>query len=95
MAERGGQPGNENAKKAKIWQQAIKRALARKASSNVDGGLDMVADNLVDAAIDNKDQWAIKEIGDRIDGKSVQAIEGTGEGGTFTITITQDDETVL
>lgn len=95
MAERGGQPGNENAKNGKIWQQAIKRALARKAKSNVDAGLDKVADNLVKAATDGKDQWAIKEIGDRIDGKSVQAVEGTGDNGLFTILISTDDESVL
>lgn len=93
---KGGAPeGNENAKNGKIWQQAIKRALARKAESNVDKGLDKIADKLVDAAADKGDQWAIKEIGDRIDGKSVQAVEGTGENGLFTIAFTKLDEDVL
>jgi hypothetical protein len=95
MAERGGQLGNENAKNGKIWQQAIKRALARKAKGTIHDGLDKIADNLVEAASDKADQWAIKEIGDRLDGKPAQSIEGTGAGGIFTITITSDDETVL
>jgi len=76
MATTGAQPGNQNARKAKLWEQAIKRALARKSEDSVDKGLDQCADKLVAAAIDDGDQWALKEIGDRIDGKVPQAIIG-------------------
>lgn len=41
-----------------------------------------VADKLVELAIAG-DMQAIKEIGDRIDGKPVQVTEGPGEGGAF------------
>ncbi len=79
--ERGAQPGNGNAKKGAEWRQAIKRALTRVADSNdPDGeisyrrGLDIVADKFV-AAASNGDAWAMKELGDRIDGKPKQSIE--------------------
>ena len=75
MAEKGGQPGNQNAVRAKRWREAILRALARK-SGSVDAGLDAAADKLVALAIDDGDKWAMEDIGDRIDGKPAQAIVG-------------------
>ena len=63
---------NNNAGKAKLFESALKRALAR-SGKNVDGGLNDVCDMLVAAAVDGH-QWAIKEIADRIDGKSAQSI---------------------
>lgn len=71
--------GNTNAKKARIWEQAIKRALARKANSTVDAGLDKLADQLVSMAIDDKQPWAMIEVGNRMDGKPAQAIVGDSE----------------
>lgn len=68
--------GNQYAAKVKRWQKAIERALARYANENVDAGLDQAADVLVKAAIEEKQQWALKEIGDRIEGKAVQPIAG-------------------
>ena len=78
--------GNKNAKNAKIWQQAIKRALARASGENVDAGLDKGADALVKSFIAGE-QWAIKEVGERLDGKSVQAIEGTGDNGEIPLSM--------
>jgi hypothetical protein len=72
--------GNQNARKAKIWEQAIKRALARKANSTIDDGLDGLADKLVEAAASGE-AWAIKEIGDRLDGKPAQSTELSGPDG--------------
>lgn len=77
MSSSGGQLGNQNAKKAKIWEQAIKRALSR-ASGSIDSGLDTLADKLV-AAAQNGDQWALIEVGNRLDGKPAQAIVGGDE----------------
>ena len=62
--------GNNAAKNKGIYQSALKRALAR-SKGNVDGGLNAVADKLVEAALEGE-QWAIKEIADRIDGKPAQ-----------------------
>lgn len=72
--------GNQNAKKAKVWEQAIKRALARYSGESVDAGLDKLADRMVKAAMEEGDNVAaaqiIERIGDRIDGKPAQAIVG-------------------
>ena len=70
--------GNDNKVKNKPWADAIARALARKAEGNKEGGLNLVADQLVTAAI-NGDQWAIKEIGDRSDGKAAQSVTVAGD----------------
>jgi hypothetical protein len=69
--ESGAQPGNDNATKGALFNSALKRALAR-AGKNVDGGLNTVCDLLVKAA-GNGEQWAIKEIADRIDGRPHQS----------------------
>lgn len=66
----GGQPDNDNAKKGMQYNSALKRALARSGNS-VDGGLNKVCDQLVKAAIGGE-QWAIKEVADRIDGRPAQ-----------------------
>lgn len=70
--------GNQNAKNAKLFQQALKRALARKTSTNVDAGLDKGAEKLVDAFFAGE-QWAIKEVADRIDGKPAQQMTVAGD----------------
>lgn len=75
MATTGGQPGNQNAARAKKWREAIMRALARK-SGSVDAGLDAAADKLAALAIDDGDKWAMEEIGNRLDGKPAQALIG-------------------
>ena len=66
----GAQPGNQNAVKGALFNSALKRALAR-AGKNVDGGLNKVCDQLVAAAI-NGEQWAVREVADRMDGKPAQ-----------------------
>ncbi len=67
--------GNQNAKKAKRWQKAIERALSRASGADIDTGLDKAADMLV-AAANIGEQWALRELGDRIDGKPAQVIAG-------------------
>jgi hypothetical protein len=69
--------GNKNAQKAKLWEQALKRALARAGNATVDSGLDKVADKTVNAALAGE-RWAIQEIGERLDGKAAQTIEHSG-----------------
>jgi hypothetical protein len=76
--------GNQNGRKAKIWEQAIKRALARYSGSTVDAGLDLLATRMVKAAIEHGDDTAAamiaEKIGDRLDGKPAQAIIGGEDG---------------
>ncbi len=79
MATSGGQPGNQNAKKGRLWQEAIKRAVARKFNGDLNHGLDSLAEKLVEA-VSEGDLPALKEFGDRIDGKPAQAIVGGDEG---------------
>lgn len=79
---RGAPKGNQNGRKAKIWEQALKRALARYAGSTVDAGLDKLADRMVKAAMEGDDAASVmiaEKIGDRMDGKPVQAVAGDEE----------------
>lgn len=66
--------GNRNAARAKIWSAAIERALARR--SSVDGRimLDALAEKLI-ALAEAGDLAALREIGDRLEGKPKQMIE--------------------
>ena len=77
--------GNQNAAKGAEWREAIKRALTRASAKLKDNdeigwrrGLDSVADKFIAAAEDGE-PWAMKEIGDRIDGKPAQSVDLTGE----------------
>lgn len=62
--------GNNNAAKGKLWTDAIKRALARR-SDTVEGGLNDLADTFIEA-VANGDAWAMRELGDRLEGKPAQ-----------------------
>ena len=70
----GGAPvGNQNAAKGKMFEGALKRALARN-----DGSLNKIADELVSKAITGE-QWAVQMVADRLDGKAKQQIVGGDE----------------
>ena len=77
---RGGQPGNDNASRGKPWRAAIDRALAQKDGKK----LRAIADKLIDLAAEG-DMAAIRELGDRLDGKAAQAI--IGEDGSAPIVV--------
>lgn len=74
----GAPVGNQNAKKGRLWADAIKRAVARKYNGDLNHGLDTLAEKLIDA-VATGDLPAIKEFGDRMDGKPAQAIVGDDE----------------
>ena len=78
MAKRGGQPGNDNATKNMPWRDAINRALARYAEGDKDGGLNRLADKLI-AKCEEGDLAALKELGDRVEGKAAQVINVGGQ----------------
>lgn len=69
--------GNKNAARAKVWHAAIMRALERRDQSRSDGikELDALADKLL-ALVASGDLPALKELGDRLDGKPAQIIAG-------------------
>ena len=83
MAEVGGQPGNQNAAKGKRWAAAIDRALERRYEKNASlkdaqEALDALAEQLLLKA-DDGDMAALKELGDRIEGKPAQSVTVSGD----------------
>lgn len=67
--------GNQNAKKAKVWSDAIRKALAGDKTR-----INRLAQALLDKA-ESGDMAALKELGDRLEGKPVQAHEVGGDEG--------------
>jgi hypothetical protein len=87
MAQRGGQPGNTNAAKAKRWVEAIERHLTQNPDQ-----LRKIAEATVQAAMDGQ-AWAVTEIGNRLDGKPVQQVDMSGDLNlTRTLRDLTDDE---
>ena len=78
--------GNKNGAGKREWSEAIRRAVARRGKGK-EGGLNHLADKLLDK-VEEGDMTAIKEFGDRYEGKVPQAIEGTGENGELSIGLT-------
>ena len=70
--------GNNNAAKGAQWREAVLCALKAYEDDSVKRGaaLKAVGKKLIAMALDG-DIQAIKEIGDRLDGKAVQAVDNT------------------
>lgn len=76
----GAPRGNQNKNKGKRWSGALRKALTLFENDKVKGGqaLDKIALEVVGAAVDRTDdnwQFAVKEIGMRLDGKPTERIE--------------------
>lgn len=65
----GAPPKNRNGAHPRMWRDALRRCLARNS-----GQIDRIAKALCCAA-ENGDIGAIKELGDRLDGRAVAEIE--------------------
>lgn len=80
MAWEEGKSGNPEGRPrhVKPWKEAILRAIKRREEADPHA-LDKLADKLI-AGVDQGDIAAIKEFGDRLDGKVPQAIIGGDEG---------------
>lgn len=75
------------AKSDKLWRDAIHRAVKeRREGKGRPQALENLARKLVDAGLDG-DVAALKEIGDRLDGKAVQPISGDAEGPPVTFVV--------
>ena len=74
----GAPKGNNNGGKGRDWLGAIQHALNDYSKGKVARGLALreIAKTLITKAIDG-DMAAIKEIGDRLDGKAHQTLEAT------------------
>lgn len=70
--------GNQYAAKSKRWTAAIDRAIAKR--SKVEGveALDTLAEKLLEQ-VDAGDVSAIKELGDRLEGKPAQSVTLSGD----------------
>jgi hypothetical protein len=64
----------------KFWSEAVRLAVYREAEGDGEKRkrLNIIADKLCKLAMDG-DMQAIKEIGDRLDGKPAQALQHSGE----------------
>ena len=65
--------GNRNQSKTKPWADAIRRALARREKTGKGADLNRLAEALLDKAAEG-DLTALRELGDRLDGRPSQAI---------------------
>lgn len=72
-------------KSEKPWRDALQRAVKRRSEGKGSPqALDRLADRLVATALEG-DVAALKEIGDRLDGKPTQQIDhGAAQGGSVT-----------
>lgn len=89
MSQMGAPVGNRNAAKAKVWHAAIMRALDKRGAGDRMAALDELAGKLLDL-VEKGDLAALKEFGDRLDGKPAQAIthQGDDEGGPVRVGMT-------
>lgn len=91
--------GNQNAVKAKRWQQAIDRALEKRSKAAGIAELDRLAEEFLDTVLrmgngENPSVTGYKELGDRLDGRSGQEITGADGGPLVIIQAVAHDESV-
>lgn len=67
--------GNQNAAKGRLWAAAINRALEKRANGDKVKALEELAERLLLQA-ESGDLQALKELGDRLDGKPKQTVGG-------------------
>jgi len=70
----GAPAGNNNYLKGRRWKDAINRALEKRSAALGVEALDELAEKLL-AMAEAQDIQALKELGDRLDGKPSQAID--------------------
>lgn len=78
--------GNQYAAKARRWTEAIERAISKRSKVSGLEALDQLAEQLL-VKVDEGDTTAIKELGDRLEGKVPQAIVGPGADGEHEMVI--------
>lgn len=84
-------PTGKNGHEKKPWSDAIRRALAKRELTGSGADLNALAEKLIDKAAEG-DMTALKELADRLDGKSVQQIAGA-DGGPIEATFRWATET--
>ena len=83
-----GQSGNPagRPKRAKLWSEAIQRAIKRRETTDPQA-LEKLADRLL-SKVDDGDVAAMREFGDRLEGKVPQAIVGNADEDSINLTHT-------
>lgn len=66
--------GNQNAAKGKIWNDALRKAIVQDNHLRVKQAIEALLDKAAEG-----EQWAIKELADRLDGKAAQSVELKGD----------------
>lgn len=84
--------GNNNAGKSKLWTHAITKALESRTRKKGVEALAVLAEKLLDK-VEEGDMTAIKEFGDRIEGKPHQTV--TNEGSVVLVDISGSDTKTL
>ena len=74
----GAPKGNKNAARGKIWSDAIIRALAKRSRVTAREAIDDLAEKLLEQC-DEGNMIALKEVGDRLEGKPAQTLLGDSE----------------
>lgn len=75
MAERGGQPGNQNAAKSRLIEQALLREIKQRDLKDGDGEtLRKIAAAQIDRALSGE-PLAFDRVADRIEGKPAQSVK--------------------
>jgi hypothetical protein len=90
---RGGQPGNNNAGKNKLFSDRIRMDLVQDPKK-----LEKIVTKLLDLAQEGE-AWAVKEVMDRTEGKAIATQEISGPGGAelktgIQITFVEPDGTI-
>ena len=80
MAERGGQLGNQNAAKSRMFYDKLRLVLTQNPER-----LRKIAEELITKA-EEGEAWAIKELIDRVDGKAHQAVALENADGSSILT---------
>jgi len=81
----GAPEGSHNYIKGRRWKDAIERALAKRSKAAGIEALDALAEKLL-AKCDEMDVQALKELGDRLEGKPTQPMSGP-EGGALKVEV--------
>lgn len=89
----GAPKGNKNATKNRPWAEAIRRAALQYETTEVGRkeALFKIAWKLIEKALEG-DAAAIRELGDRLDGKPSQAIVGDDDGPLKLVIIQHADD---
>lgn len=75
MAGIGAPVGNRYAAKKRVWTEAIQRALEKRSLAAQKEALEEIAEKLIEKC-EEGDIVALKELGDRLEGKATQPVSG-------------------